>query len=104
MNDNFKIIYRILSYLNQTMGNERNLEKISHEQFAISFERWANYIAMLIDSGYVSNARVFTNTWGETKVEMDDIRITLKGLEYLSENTIMQRIYKSIKGITDIVK
>ena len=40
---------------------------------------------------------------GETVVDNDDIRITLKGLEYLTENSIMQRIYKATKGIKDII-
>ena len=36
-------------------------------------------------------------------MDIDDIRITLKGLEYLSENSIMQRLYKAAKGITELV-
>ena len=32
----------------------------------------------------------------------DDIEITLKGLEYLQENSIMQKIYKAAKGVKDI--
>ena len=40
---------------------------------------------------------------GETNVDAEDIRITLKGLEYLSENSIMQKMYKAAKGITDLI-
>ena len=29
--------------------------------------------------------------------------ITLKGLEYLQENSMMQKIYKTTKGIKDVV-
>lgn len=29
--------------------------------------------------------------------------ITLKGLEYLQENSMMQKIYKTMKGIKDVV-
>ncbi len=32
-----------------------------------------------------------------------NIRITLKGLEYLQENSIMRKIYKTAKGIVDMV-
>nr|DAQ70706.1 MAG TPA: YjcQ protein [Caudoviricetes sp.] len=38
-----------------------------------------------------------------TSVDAEDIRITLKGLEYLSENSIMQKMYKTAKGITDLI-
>ena len=29
--------------------------------------------------------------------------ITLNGLEYLQENSMMQKIYKTMKGIKDVV-
>lgn len=31
------------------------------------------------------------------------LEITLKGLEYLQENSMMQKIYKTMKGIKDVV-
>ena len=39
----------------------------------------------------------------ELDISINGIEITLKGLEYLSENTIMQKIYKMAKGISEIV-
>ena len=35
--------------------------------------------------------------------DLSNIKITLKGLEYLQENSIMQRMYKAAKGIAEIV-
>ena len=40
---------------------------------------------------------------GEMRVDIENIRITLKGLEYLSENSIMQRMYNVTNGITDLI-
>ena len=54
----------------------------------------------LITSG--SNVRVSTNITGETIVECNNMRITLKGLEYLQENSIMRKIYNAAKGIKEI--
>lgn len=31
------------------------------------------------------------------------LEITLKGLEYLQENSMMQKIYKTMEGIKDVV-
>ena len=93
--DNFKIIYKILSALEKSMDLEEcNLDSISSETLRISNERWNKYIEMLLDAGYIK---------GETNVNAEDIRITLKGLEYLSENSIMQKMYKAAKGITDLI-
>lgn len=58
---------------------------------------------MMADIGYIKGIRVYKDITGETVVDNDDIRITLKGLEYLTENSIMQRIYKATKGIKDII-
>lgn len=45
---------------------------------------------------------MYEDVTGGTVVDNQGIRITLKGLEYLSENTIMQRMYKTAKGIKEI--
>ena len=37
------------------------------------------------------------------KNKIENPRITLKGLEYLSENLIMLRMYKITKGIKDLI-
>ena len=102
--DNFKIIYKILSTLEKSMDLEQcNMECISPEKLKISEERWNKYIEMLLDAGYIKGVRIQKYVTGNTSIDADDIRITLKGLEYLSENSIMQKMYKAAKGITDLV-
>lgn len=102
--DNFKIIYKILSTLEKSMDLEEcNLDSISAETLNISAERWNKYMEMLLDAGYIKGIRIQKYVTGETRVDADDIRITLKGLEYLSENSIMQKMYKTAKGITDLI-
>lgn len=102
--DNFKIIYKILSTLEKSMVLEQcNMECISPEKLKISEERWNKYIEMLLDAGYIKGVRIQKYVTGDTSIDADDIRITLKGLEYLSENSIMQKMYKAAKGITDLV-
>lgn len=104
MTDNFKIIYQILAYLEKSMDEKCcDISKIDHEQFGITFERWSKYIAMLSNAGYITGIRVFENVEGDIRIENKNISLTLKGLEYLSENTIMQRLYKKAKGIVDLI-
>ncbi len=102
--DNFKSIYKILSALEKSMDLEEcNLACISHETLNISEERWNKYMEMLLDAGYIKGITIRKYITGETRVDADGIRITLKGLEYLSENNIMQKMYKTAKGITDLI-
>ena len=104
MDDNFKCIYKILRALEKAMDYpEFELSQIDYNKLEISKERWARYLEMIADIGYIKGIRVYKDITGETVVDNDDIRITLKGLEYLTENSIMQRIYKTTKGIKDII-
>ena len=59
---------------------------------------------MLVDAEYITGIDFEEDIAGSIIIKADNPLITIKGLEYLSENTIMQRIYKSIKGIKEIVK
>lgn len=102
--DNFKIIYKILSTLEKSMDLEQcNSDSISPNVLKISKERWNKYIEMLLDADYIKGVRIRKFITGETDIDVEDIRITLKGLEYLSENSIMQKMYKTAKGITDLI-
>ena len=102
--DNFKIIYKILAVLEKSMDLENvDIERISSNNLGISQQRWNKYMEMLLDAGYIKGVTIQKYVTGETNVDAEDIRITLKGLEYLSENSIMQKMYKAAKGITDLI-
>lgn len=102
--DNFKIIYRILSTLEKSMDLEEiDTNCISAEQLKVSQERWSKYMEMLTDASYIKGVSIKKYVTGDIAVNIDEIRITLKGLEYLSENSIMQRMYKAAKGFTDLI-
>lgn len=104
MNDNFKCIYKILKTLEKAMDYpEFDMSQINHEKLGTSKERWARYLEMMNDSGYIKGIRIYEDVTGEMCVEDFGIKITLKGLEYLTENSIMQRFYKAAMGVKDIV-
>jgi len=101
--DNFQAVYKILSSLEAAMDCPQfDISQISAEKLKVSEERWARYIEMVIDVGYIKGVRVYENVIGETRVEGKGIRITLKGLEYLQENSMMKRIYRTVKGVKEI--
>lgn len=104
MNDNFKCIYKILKALEASMDYDNpDFECISYKNLEISKQRWNAYIEMLSDSGYVKGVTTSTYTDGGKNSYIANMQITLKGLEYLTENSIMQRMYKAAKGIKDII-
>lgn len=102
--DNFKAVYKILSALEQMMDlPETNVELLNYNALGVSRERWNRYIEMMLDVGYIKGATVIKDITGNVRVECKDLRITLKGLEYLQENSMMQKVYKTIKGVTEII-
>lgn len=104
MNDNFKCIYKILKTLEMAMDYpDFDFERISHKNLEISKERWNAYIEMLHDSGYIKDVIIREYPMDHEKViDISKMKITLKGLEYLSENSIMQRMYSVVKGMKDV--
>lgn len=101
--DNFKAVYRILTALEKAMDlPEFDVSQIGANALGVSEQRWARYLEMMADVGYIKGVNIKKDIMGEYMVDTDEIRITLRGLEYLQENSIMQRIYKTAKGIKDI--
>ena len=84
--------------------SEYDFEIIGHKALEISQERWNCYIEMLSENGYVKGVVIRDYPYDEEKfIDISKIKITLKGLEYLSENSIMQRLYNAAKGIKEVV-
>lgn len=77
--DNFIAIYRILSYLEQTMDYDMpDMSRISSSVLGLSANRWLALLRLLEEAGYIEIAGHRT-------------KITLRGLEYLQQNNLMQR-------------
>lgn len=76
---NFIAIYRILSYLEQALDyDEPDMSQISSSALELSANRWLALLRLLEDAEYIE---VFGHR----------TRITLRGLEYLQQNSLMQR-------------
>lgn len=107
MSEEFKIIYRILKSLRDSMDTEEfNPKLISFERLGISEAKWSRLLKMLFDDGYIKGVEI-SQFIGETYPHVDgveNIEITLKGLEYLEENSLMKKASNIAKGIVDIVK
>ena len=104
--DNFKIIYRILKYLEQHLGEENiDMDKISHEQLGVSFVRWEALLRMMQEDGYIKGL-VYSQTMSDVSPHVVipiKPKITIKGLEYLEENSFMKKAAEMLKTIKEII-
>lgn len=106
MANNFKLIYKILSILEKAMEYEEfNKSCISHEALNITYPLWCRIMKMLNDNGYIEGVQVWQSMeLSYSKVVLIKPQITLKGLEYLEENSLMQKAKNLAKGTIDIIK
>lgn len=103
MND-LKLIYQILKILENAMdSDEFDAESISAERLKISENRLKKLLIQLIKNGYVEGIHVVSSLDSITpsvKIE-PNATITLKGLEYLSENSAIAKVAHTVKGVAD---
>ncbi|MGL4108327.1 YjcQ family protein [Clostridium sp. LP20] len=103
--DNFKMIYKILKILEKSMDVEEfDNKSISKERLELSEARWCRIIAILVKEGYITGIDVWNAMdCPYPRVAVIRPEITLKGLEYLNENSIMKKAANLAKGISDIM-
>ena len=104
--NNFKIIYRILKELEKNMGNEKFcIESISAEKMKISFEKWEQLLILMQDDGYIKGL-VLAKEMGEMYrhiAEPIKPQITIRGLEYLAENSLMAKAKEALRMAGEII-
>ena len=104
--DNFTVVYKILRALEKGMDyDDFDTSAISPERLGITRERWEKILIMLVKSGYVEGI-VYDQVLADYGPHIcDPIHpvITLKGLEYLAENTLMKKAANVVKGIKDTI-
>lgn len=103
--EDFRIIYRILRILQKSMDLEEfDKNTISPEALELSLPKWSRIMAMLLNEGYITGGQ----TWNAMncaypRVSLTRPELTLKGLEYLEENSLMKKAANIAKGIIEIV-
>lgn len=103
--DNFATIYKILNVLDRHKGDEEfDSAQISAETLGISHRDWEQLLIELQRNGYVDGVlyeRTMSDKYPHV-VEPVYPRITLRGMEYLSENTLMKKAGRVLCGIKDM--
>lgn len=101
----FQIIYRILKILQKSMDiEEPDKESLSPERLGLSEPKWCRIMAMLLEEGYISGGQVWNSLeCAYPRIALTRPEITLKGLEYLEENSLMRKAAGMAKGIIDVI-
>ncbi len=104
--DNFTIIYKILKSLEQAMDyDDFDINTISHTRLNVSYQRWEKIMIMLAKSGYIEGV-IYDQCGSDYSPHIEKPItpvITLKGLEYLSDNSLMKKAANVLKGIKEVI-
>ena len=102
--DYFKIVYRILTFLKKSeLRDEFDDEHFTPEYFGITDRQFALTLERMIDDRHIKGVSVKIGADGYATVSMSSPMITTAGLEYLEENSLMQKAARLAKGVRDIL-
>ena len=104
--DNFVVIYKILKALEASMDFEEFDEQlISPERLGITKERRDKLLIQMQKEGYISGIGIvqYVNLASPSVDIPNSISITIKGLEYLAENSLMTKAANLAKGVAEIL-
>ncbi len=103
--NNFRIIYRILKYLEKAMTvEEPDFTPITAKGLNIPECQWLRLIKMLSDDKYIKGVLIYQDLSGKWELtEPFTPEITLRGLEHLQENSLMRKAANLAKGIAEII-
>lgn len=103
--EDFRIIYRILKYLRDSMDfDEFDGEGFTAQRFGTNENRFKALLVQLDEAGYIDGLEVSWSIRGAVQVHTPmNVRITLKGMEYLNENSLMRKAANLAKGIGEIL-
>ena len=102
--DNFKTVYRILNFLKKSeQFDEFDDESFTAEYFGLTDRQWVSTLERMIDDSHVKGVSVRYGADDYAMLGISHPRITTKGLEYLEENSLMQKAAQFAKGIREIL-
>ncbi len=98
------VMYKILSYLYACMkaGEKPKAAKYSAEALGINKPYWDCIVAELACRGFVAGIKVTRSEIGDS-VYLSNPRVTMEGVEFLMENSMMKRAKKFLAEIKEAV-
>ena len=105
--DYFVITYRLLTYLYTCLKRDKSPDPamLSAGYFEIGASYWEYIIKNLYEDGYISGILVIqtvTPIDGIVKIQ-PNVKITPKGIQHLSDNSMFKRIKEFAKDVAAII-
>lgn len=102
----FSVIYKILKAIEKSMDyDEFDFNSISPETMGITRNRWEAIMLELARSGYISGVELIPIMGRSTPgIKIEKPILTIKGAEYLNENSMMKKACRMAKEIREFTR
>ena len=102
--DYFVIVYQVLKYLYEQLKNGQPLEvdKLTAQYYRVNDRYWYYILENMLEQGYVKGYRSVLTKDGQVFLGLECTVITPKGIEYLFDNSLMEKVKRTLKGIKDM--
>ncbi len=103
--DYFKIVYVILKELYEHKKQGRLIDEyaISYKRLEINKSYWLDILEDLKEDGYIKGITIRSTKTGRYILNMGPTSITMKGIEYLKDNSMMKQVYNTLKELKDFI-
>ena len=98
--DNMKVVYKVLAEVDKQMDNI-DFDESFIKNLKVSDNRINKIIESLVEDGYLTGIKISKPKTGNIVMFINP-RLTIKGMEFLQENSTMQKIKNGLKDVKDI--
>ncbi len=104
-NDYFVIVYRVLKYLYDCLKSGSKPEPIylTASTYNIPDNYWGYIVISLINENYIKGIVINSTKDGVVFGDLQDAIITPKGIEYLFENSLIEKAKKTLKDVKEMI-
>lgn len=106
MSKDFTVIYKILKTLQKWRGREDfEVELISAKQMKMEYADWEQLMIELQDAGYIKGLACTQDLSDKFPhiCEPIRVRIAMRGLEYMEENSFMKKAADALKAVGEFI-
>lgn len=102
--DTLQIAYKILYSLEHKKKADYMGQLISPAALDVPEDKWLDVLQALLDEGYISGAKTGKDILGNQYADVKNAKITMRGAEYLRENSTMRKFAKVATDVITIIK
>lgn len=96
--------YKILYSLEHKRKADYMGKIVGPEALKVDKAEWLDVIQMLLDDGYIRGITIAENIVGGFDVDVEHAKITLKGAEYLQNNSVFAKFRNVATDVISIIR